>query len=327
MKSPIQRLVLRLTLCLIGMAAAGLNGAAFAQAWPAKSIRLIVPLVAGGTTDVATRVIATHLSEALGMPVVVENRIGANGIVGVKAATKAAPDGYTFLVGSSTTMAANNFLYKNTGVEPLKDFIPVAILGTLDFMIVVPAASPYQTLADLVKDARARPSDLTYAYGSSGSMICSETFRNAAQIVLRKIPYQSSPQAMVDLAAGRVDMICDALGTSFPLVKAGKLRYLAVTGAMREEKIPDVPTLQESQVPAMHQTWAGFFAPAQTPVAIVNRMSAEILKALSRPDVQEKVREQGFMPLQMGSAEFLALHQREFARAGNMVKQAGIQPE
>lgn len=327
MKSPIRRLLLSATLCAIGMAAACLHHTSYAQAWPGKPIRLIVPLVAGGTTDVATRVIAIQLGEALGQQVVVENRIGANGIVGVQAAAKAAPDGYTFLVGSSTTMAANNFLYKNPGVEPLKDFIPVAMLGTLDFVVVVPATSRYQTLADLVKDARARPSDLTYAYGSSGSMICSETFRNAAQIVLRKIPYQSSPQAIVDLAAGRVDMVCDALGTTLPMVKSGKLRFLAATGAKRDDKIPDVPTLMESQVPATHQTWAGFFAPAQTPVAVVNRMSVEILKVLSRSDVQEKVREQGFMPLQMGSAEFLALHQREFATTGNMIKQAGIQPE
>lgn len=313
--------------CTLATAMLAVAAAAHAQAWPSKPIRMIMPLAAGGTTDVAARVIAGHLTEVFGQSVLIENRTGANGIIGVQAGAKAAPDGYTFVVGSSTTMAANNFLYKNAGTEPLKDFTAVAMLGTLDFVLVVPASSPYQTLQELIADAKANPGKLTYGYGSSGSLLCSETFRSAAGIDILKIPYQSTPQAVTDLAGGRLSMLCDAAGTTVPLVKAGKLRFLAATGKQRDPMMADVPTMLESKVPMTHQTWAGFFAPAQTPPEIVNRMSAEIVKLLGRPDVQEKVREQGFKPVQIGASEFAAIHRAEYAKTAGLIKQAGIEPE
>lgn len=323
-----RHLIRTFTHAALAVLALGASASACAQAWPtAKPIRMIMPLAAGGTTDVAARVIAAHLGEALGQSVVIENRVGASGLIGVQLGAKSAPDGYTFVVGSSTTMAANNFLFKNPGTDPLKDFTPVAMLGTLNFVMVVAAGSPFKNVQELVAEAKANPGKLNYGYGSSGSLLCSETFRSAAGVDLTKIPYQSTPQTVTDLTGGRLDMVCDALGTTVPLVKAGKLRFLAISGKQRDPLVPDVPTMMEAGVPMEHQTWAGFFAPSATPPEIVNRMSAEIVKVLGRPDVQEKVREQGFMPVQMGTADFTVLHRKDYARMAEITKRAGIVPE
>ena len=298
-----------------------------AQAWPSKPIRMIVPLAPGGGTDLAARVVATYLGEALGQQVVVENRVGANGVVGVEAASKAAPDGYTFVVGSSTTMAANNFLYKNPTVDPFRDFTPLAMLGTIDFALMVPAASPMQTLKDLINTAKASPGKLSYGFGTSAALLCGEMFNNAAGVNIVKVPYKGSPQSLTDLAGERIQLVCDPLGTSMPLIKAGKLRPLAVTSARRNGLALDVPTMAEAGLPMEHETWAGFFAPAQTPRDIVQRLSTEIVKVMSRPDVQAKIIETGFIPRQMGAQEFGTTHRADYARMEKLIKQAGITPD
>lgn len=298
-----------------------------AQTWPHKPIRMIMPLAAGGTTDAAARVIAAQLTDALGQSVLIDNKPGANGVLGVQQASKAPPDGYTFVVGSSTTMAANNFLYKSTGFEPLKDFTAVAMIGTLNFVFVVPADSRYKTMKDLLNDAKLNPQKVTFGYGSSGSLLCYEALHSATGIEMLKVPYQSTPNAITDLAGGRVDLMCDGLGTTTSLVKAGKLRFLAVTGQQRDSLVPDVPTMQEAGTPMTHQTWAGIFALARTPQPIVERMSSEIQKILSKSDVQQKIRDQGFVPSNMGYAEFRKVHEAEYKRLAELVKQSGITPE
>ena len=298
-----------------------------AQAWPAKPIRLIVPLAPGGGTDIAARVVAIYLGEALGQPVLIDNRVGAGGVVGVEAASKAAPDGYTFVVGSSTTMAANNFLYKNPMIDPLKDFVPLAMLGTIDFALVVPGSSSIQSLRDLIATAKANPGKLSYGFGSSAALLCGEMFNAAAGVNIVKVPYKGSPQSLTDLAADRIQLVCEPLGTALPLARSGKLRPLAVTSTRRNGLAMEVPTMAEAGLPMEHETWAGFFAPAKTPREIVTRMSNEIVKIMSRPDVQAKIIETGFVPRQFGAEEFGTIHRADYARLEKLIKQAGITPE
>lgn len=322
-----QRVLRFLALCLFAFAAAGVGPAALADTWPSKPIRLIVPLAAGGGTDIAARVVAVYLSEALGQQVVIDNRVGANGVIGVGEAAKAVPDGYTLVVGSSTTMAANHFMYKNPSFEPMRDFLPIAMLGTIDFALMVPAASPMRSVKDLIAAAKADPGKLSYGFGTSAALLCGEMFKTAAGVDIVKVPYKGSPQSLTDLAGERIQLVCDPLGTSMPFIKGGKLRPLAVTSKNRNGLALDVPTMAEAGLPMEHETWAGFFAPARTPKEIVARLSAEIVKIMSRPEVQAKIIETGFVPRQYGSAEFGAIHRAEYARLEKLVKQAGITPE
>jgi tripartite-type tricarboxylate transporter receptor subunit TctC len=299
----------------------------WAQAWPNKPIRMVVPLAPGGGTDIASRVVANFLSEALGQQVIIENKLGANGVVGVDFASKAAPDGYTILVGSTTTMAANNFMYKNPTVDPLKDFLPVSILGTIEFAMLVPASSNYNSLRDLIGAAKANPGKLSYGFGSSAALLCGEMFNAAAGIQIVKVPYKGTPQSLVDLAADRIQLVCEPLGPSLPLIKSGKLRPLAVTSVNRHGLAPEVPTMAEAGLPMEHATWAGFFVPAKTPKEIVTRLSNEIVKIMGRPEVQDKIRETGFIPRQIGSDEFGAVHRNDYSRMERIIKQAGITPD
>jgi tripartite-type tricarboxylate transporter receptor subunit TctC len=299
-----------------------------ADGFPGKPVRVISPYAAGGGPDVQLRQAGPALGEALGQSIVIENRVGANGVVGVAEAAKAAPDGYTIVVGSSTTMAANKFLYKAAaGMDPLKEFVPLAILGTIDFAMVVPAESNYKALKDLVADAKANPGKLSYGFGSSAALLFGEMFNTAAGINITKVPYKGTPQSLTDLAAGRLQLVCEPLGTSTPLIKAGKLRALAVTTKGRHRLDPTLPTMAEAGVPMEHETWAGFFAPAGTPREIVQRLSAEIVKAMGRADVQPKIIETGFVPKQVGSEEFGAIHRRDFTRMEQLIKGAGMSPE
>lgn len=316
-------------LMLVSAMACAILGAtnSWAQAWPNKPIRMVVPLAPGGGTDIASRVVANFLSEALGQQVIIENKLGANGVVGVDFASKAAPDGYTILVGSTTTMAANNFMYKNPTVDPLKDFLPVSILGTIEFAMLVPASSNYNSLKDLIGAAKANPGKLSYGFGSSAALLCGEMFNAAAGIQIVKVPYKGTPQSLIDLAADRIQLVCEPLGPSLPLIKSGKLRPLAVTSVNRHGLAPEVPTMAEAGLPMEHATWAGFFVPARTPKEIVTRLSNEIVKIMGRADVQEKIRETGFIPRQIGSDEFGAVHRNDYSRMERIIKQAGITPD
>lgn len=321
------RLLRSLALCAFAIATTAGASLALADTWPSKPIRLIVPLAAGGGTDIAARVVAVYLSEALGQQVIIDNRVGANGVIGVGEAAKAVPDGYTLVVGSSTTMAANHFMYKNPTFEPMRDFLPIAMLGTIDFALMVPASSPMKNVKDLIAAAKTEPGKLSYGFGTSAALLCGEMFKTAAGVDIVKVPYKGSPQSLTDLAGERIQLVCDPLGTSMPFIKGGKLRPLAVTSKNRNGLALDVPTMAEAGLPMEHETWAGFFAPARTPKEIVARLSAEIVKIMSRPDVQAKIIETGFVPRQYGSAEFGAIHRAEYARLEKLVKQAGITPE
>lgn len=313
---------------LLALAAAAGTGLAQAQAWPSRPIRMIVPLAAGGGTDVAARVVAQYLGEALGQSIIIDNRVGANGVIGIAEASKAAPDGYTIVVGSSTTLAANKFLYKSAaGLEPFKEFTPLAMLGTIDFALMVSANSNFRSVKELIAAAKASPGKLSYGYGSSAALLCGEMFNTAAGVNIPKIAYKGSPQSLTDLAGDRLELVCDPLGTSLPLIRAGKLRPLAITSSRRNQLDTSVPTMAEAGLPMEHETWAGFFAPAGTPREVVQRLSSEIVRTMSRPDVQAKVFETGFVPRQYGSEEFGAIHRRDYVRMEQLIRGAGMSPE
>ncbi|MBO9355984.1 tripartite tricarboxylate transporter substrate binding protein [Bordetella petrii] len=316
-----------LSLAAFALAALPAAGAFAADAWPSRPIRMIVPLAVGGGTDIATRLVATYLDEAIGQRVVVDNRIGANGIIGVGEAARAPADGYTLVVGSSTTMAANHFMYKNPTFDPMKDFVPLAMLGTIDFALMVPSNAPYKNVQDLVAAAKAEPGKLNYGFGSSAALICGELFNMLAGVDIEKVAYKGSPQSLTDLVGGRIQLVCDPVGTSLPLIQSGQLRPLAVTSKNRNGLAPDVPTMAEAGIAMEYETWAGFFAPANTPRDVVQKLSTEIVKIMSRPDVQAKIVDTGFVPRQIGSTEFGAIHRAEFTRYETLVEKAGLSPE
>ncbi len=318
----------RAAAALVAVILAATGTTATAQSWPSRSVRLIVPLAPGGGTDVAARVVAQALGEALGQNVVIENKVGANGVIGIAEASKATPDGYTLVVGSSTTLAANKFLYKAAAsLDPFKEFVPLAILGTIDFALMVPASSSVQSVKDLVAAAKASPGKLSYGFGTSAALLCGEMFKTAAGVDIVKVPYKGSPQSLTDLAADRLQLVCDPLGTSMALIRAGKLRPLAVTSKTRNRLDTSVPTMAEAGLPLEHETWAGFFAPAGTPKEIVQRLSTELVKIMGRPDIQARIFESGFVPRQIGGDDFAAIHRRDFQRMEQMIKDAGITPE
>ena len=309
--------------CITGIALA----AAAQQAFPHKPLRLIVPLAAGGGTDLAARVVAQALGERLGQSVVIENRAGAGGVIGVDAAAKSAADGYTFVIGSTTTMAANVFLYKDVPFDPLRDFVPLAMLGTIDFSLVVPATLPVNSVQELIAMAKSKPGQLSYGYGSSAALLCGELFKSLAGVDIVKVPYKGTPQSLTDLAGGRIQLVCEPLGTSLPFARAGRLRNLAVTSATRNSLAPDVITMAEAGVPMEHGTWAAFFAPAKTPAEALAKLRAELLNAMKMPGVAEKIRDTGFVPTPAGAESLGATHRSDVARLEKLVKEAGIKAE
>ncbi|MCW5656905.1 MAG: tripartite tricarboxylate transporter substrate binding protein [Burkholderiaceae bacterium] len=321
---------------LIELAAAGLLAActalaappAQAQAWPSRPLTMIVPQGAGGSTDALARLIAQALGGRIGQTVVVDNKAGAGGVLGVSAAAKAPADGYTLLLGSNTTMAANTFLYANLPFDPLKDFVPLALAADAPFAFVVPAASPFKSLRDLLAAAKAAPGKLNYGSGTSSALLCTELLKTNAQINLVKVPYKSSAQGLTDLIGGLLDVICEPLSSSMPNVKAGRLRALAQTGAQRSSLAPELETVAEAGAPGMaYSAWLGFYAPAGTPRDIASRLSTELLAIARDPAVAEKIRTIGFDP-RPGDAEALAALQRaELTTVGATVKAAGIKAE
>ena len=304
------------------------GGQALAQAYPAKPIRLIVPLGAGGASDVVARVIAEKLGAQLGQAVIVENRPGAEGVIGMEAAARSAPDGYTLVIGSSTTLAANFSLRSKLPFHPVTDFAPVAMALKNSFnMLVINPDVPAQNLREFIALAKAKPGAMFYGTGTSGSKICVEMFKTMAGVNITMVNYKSSPQALNDLMGGQVQLVCEPVGTSIAAVTAGKLRALGTTSPARLPGAPNIPTVAEAGVPGFeYSAWVGVFAPAGTPRPIVDKLSAEIATVLRQSETAAKIVSVGFDPMIGGPEELAALLSREIARAAKVVKDAGIQP-
>lgn len=301
-----------------------------AQAWPQKPVVFVVPFAAGGGTDAFARPLAAQLDTQLGQRVLIENRAGAGGTVGASQASKAAPDGYTFFVGAAHHAIAPS-LYPNLDYDMNKDFIAVALIARPPQVIVVnPDKVAAKTLPEFVAYLKANPGKLNYGSAGAGTThhLAGELFKIVTKTNILHVPYRGAGPAMQDLVAGHVPLVFDGLGSSAPQIRGGQLRALAVAAPKRVPAFPDVPTAAEAGVPGYEvATWYGVFAPKGTPPAIVEKMTAELKKALQTPAIKEAWERNGSDTPDVTGAAFSKLVADETVRWGNVVKEAGVKLE
>ena len=295
-----------------------------AQGYPEKSVRLIVPWPAGGGADSVGRAVAHALTTELGKSVYVENVAGAGGNIGTQQFVRASADGYTLLLATSSTNAANPHLYKRTGFDAIKDFTPVASVAVISSVLVVPAASSFKTAQDVVAAARAKPGKLSYGSGGVGASahLAGEMFKSLAKLHITHIPYKGSGPALTDVMGGQLDLMFDT--GAFPHIKGGKVRALAMAAERRHPMLPDVPTLEEAGVKGMiMNAWYGVAAPAGTPPAVVTKVNAAVNHALKSGDLAKRLADIG-AEVRGGSAEeFAKFWRSEVDRYGAIVKLTG----
>jgi tripartite-type tricarboxylate transporter receptor subunit TctC len=314
---------MRFLFAAIGFAIAA---AAQAQAWPSKPIRYIVNFAPGGTTDILARMIAPKLAEALGQPVLVENRAGAGGNVGAEAVAKSAPDGYTIGAGTVSSHALNATLYSKLPFDPLKDFAPITMLATLPNMLVVHPSLGVNNVAELIALLKANPNK--YSFGSAGNgtsqHMSGEMFKTMTGTSMQHIPYKGSGPMIPDLLAGQISMSFENITTAYPPAKQGRLKALAVTTKKRSFVAPDVPTMQEAGLAGYDITsWQALFAPAGTPKDIIARLHAETAKALKAPDVAKRLEELGLDAGGISPEELAAIMRSDIPRLGKIVRDSG----
>ncbi len=302
---------------------------ASAQQYPTHTVRIVVPFAAGGPADVYGRQLAQYLSRALGQPFVVEDQPGAGSIIGTAAVAHAKPDGYT-LLAMSNTHTVNESLVQNKPFALMRDFVPIAPINYSDLVMVVHPSVPAKTLKEFIALAKAQPGKLNYASSGTGTPyhMAGELFKSMSGTDIVHVPYRGSSGARNDVLGGQVQMMFDAITTMAPNVKAGQVRALATTGAKRSSVLPDVPTVDEAGVPGYETTiWLGLIAPKGTPRAIVDKLTAEIRKAIEQPDVKAMWAGQGAVPMIMSPAEFGAFLDKDIAKWANVVKTANIKVE
>lgn len=313
---------------LATVAASSVPGAlAQAQAFPAKPIKIIVPFPPAGGTDVLSRAIAQAITTNTKWAFVVDNRPGAGGNIGLEAAAKSPPDGYTIAMGQTANLAVNPALYAKMPFDPAKDFAPIALVSSQPLILVVATSSPYRSLKDLVEAAKAKPGKLNMASPGNGTIghVGGEMFQRRAGISMTHVPYKGAGPAVADLMGGSVDCYFGNSQAVGGLVGGGRLHPLAVTSPRRLASLPDVPTVAESGYPGFEAaTWAGLVAPAGTPKAIVDQLSAEANKALSNPDMAKKLAEDGSTPLGGTPQQFADFIKTEIAKWGAVVREANI---
>jgi tripartite-type tricarboxylate transporter receptor subunit TctC len=300
---------------------------AFTQGYPAKPLKMIIPYPPGGGNDTLGRLFAAKLGDRLGQPVVVENRPGAGTLIGTELAAKSPPDGYTILLSSIATHALSPNLYSKVPYDPVKDFAPITLLGIAPTVLVVPADLPAKDLAELVAAAKARPGGLAYASGGNGTPphINGEVFKSVAGVDLLHVPYKGGGPALVDLMAGRVQVMLDTAASAMPHVRSGKLRALAITGARRSPEYPDIPTFAEAGLPGYDtNAWYSMHAPAGTPPEVVRRLNAELVASLKDPDVQARFKQLTTEPVGNTPEEFAAFVRAELDKYARVIKSAGI---
>jgi tripartite-type tricarboxylate transporter receptor subunit TctC len=325
----------RRTLASLGAlgVALGWPGIGRAQAWPAKPVRIVVPFAAAGTTDILARALAPELQRVFGQPFVVDNKPGAGGNTGSAEVAKAAPDGYTFLMGTVGTHAINPSLYPKMPYDAVKDFVPVTLVaGVPNVLVLNPATAQrmgINTVADLVRVARANPGKLNMASSGNGTSIhlAGELFKSMTGSFMVHIPYRGSGPALLDLMGGTMDLMFDNLPSAMPHIRSGKLKALAVTSATRSAALPDLPTVAEAGGPQLAgyeaSSWFGLLAPAGTPADVVNRVQQETAKALASPALKEKLLAQGAIPSGNTPAEFARFIEAETAKWARVVKASG----
>jgi tripartite-type tricarboxylate transporter receptor subunit TctC len=318
-----KRLLAPLALCL---------ATAIAQAqtaWPSQPVKFVVSQSAGGSIDIAARLIGQKLGEALGKPVVIDNRAGANGMIAGEAVARA-NDGHTFLMTSPSALTINQHIYKKVPYETLRDFAPVTQTTSISFLLVVNTASPYKSVADLISAAKAKPGSVRFASAGIGnqSQLAAELLADAAGVNMLHVPYKGEAPAINDLLGGQVDFIFGTMPALLAQVKAGKLRALAVGQPQRSAAAPDIPSMAETSYPGVAVSgWTGLVAPAGTPPAVLKRLQEEIAKVLALPDVRETLSKAGADPVGSSPEQFTAFIRSETIKWGVAVKRAGITPE
>jgi tripartite-type tricarboxylate transporter receptor subunit TctC len=298
---------------------------AFAQGYPAKPVRLIVPYPPGGGNDTLGRLFAAKLGERLGQPFLVENRPGAGTMIGTEAAAKSAPDGYTILLSSIATHALSPNLYSRVPYDPVKDFAPITLLGIAPTVLVVNQDVPAKTLAELI--AVAKTKQLAYASGGNGTPphINAEVFKALAGVDLLHVAYKGGGPALVDLIAGRVHVMLDTAASAMPHVRSGKLRALALSAPKRSAEYPDLPTFAEAGLPQYDtNAWYSMHAPAGTPADVVRRLNAELVAILRDPDILARFKQLSTDPVGNSPEEFAAFVRTELDKYARIIKAAGI---
>ncbi len=309
-------------------AAAQTSAPGTAGAYPTKPVRLIIPWPAGGGTDIVARIIVQRVSENIGQPFVIDNRAGASGIIGTELAARAAADGYTLLMGNTATNATNASVYRKLSYDPIRDFTPVSLAASSPYIVSVNPAVPAKSVKELVALAKAKPGQLNFGSGGSGSAphLAGALFNHLAGINVVHVPYKGGAAHTPALVAGEIQMTLTNPPEVMPFIKTGKLRALAVTSPQRWATMPDLPTVAEAGLPGYEFTiWWGVLAPANTRPAIVQTLYTHTRKAVQAPDIKEKLNVQGVDGVGSSPEEFAALIAREVAKWKTVAKDAGIQ--
>lgn len=332
-------LVNRSRVRLLGAAAAMALGAtitmtpalaADATNWPTQPVKLIVPFAPGGTSDVLAREIAARLQVALKQTVVVDNKAGAGGVLGADSVAKAAPDGYTVLLGTIATHAINPALMPKMPYKADRDFAPVILLGKISNVLLIGPGAQARTVKDIVAAAKAKPGDITFASAGQGTSqhLSGEVFRLMTGADLTHVPYKGSAPAIQDVMGGQVPMSFETVTVALPQIKAGKVKAVAVTSAKRSAQLPDVPTLAESGVPGFDvSSWQALYLPAGTPPAIVAKLNAEVQKIVAQPEVKAKMESLGLEYAPNSPAQFTEFQKAEQARWAKVIKDGNVKPD
>ena len=318
----IQRLLTSLVLVAVPLTA-------LAQAYPSRTVRVIVPYPAGGTVDTVARVIAQRLTEQMGQTFVVENRAGANGVIGSDGVAKAPPDGHTLLVQAST-FVTNPILLKNLPYDMMRDFTPVSNIGSVPLVVTTYPTFPAANLREFIALVQAAPEKYAFAAPPTGSAghLAEEAIKSGAKLGLTLVPYKGTAPAMTDVMGGHASALIDALPSSYPQIKGGKLKALAVTSPRRIAFLPNVPTVAESGLPGFDMvSWYGLWGPANLPQELSRRLSAEVARAVRSPLAVERLGEQGFDALGSTPEEFGSFLERELVKYTRIVKEANVKVE
>jgi tripartite-type tricarboxylate transporter receptor subunit TctC len=314
----------RIAVCGLALVAAP----ATAQHYPARQVTIVVPFGPGSATDSTARVIAQNLQESLGQPFVIENKAGGGGLIAASSVARAAPDGYTLLVTTNTTHSAAQGLFKNVPYDPIKDFTPVARIGSFPTFIAVNINLPVGTIGELVAYAKENPGKLVYGHGNSTGQIVGEALKHRTGTNIVRVSYRSNPPAVTDLIGGHIGMMVPDFGLGLPQVRAQKIRALAVPTRERNSQLPDVPTLNETVIPGFDLlSWVGLFAPANTPPQVVDVLARELQKMLARPELKARFIDAGAETFWSGPQEFDAYVRSELIKWTTVIKEAGIEPE
>jgi tripartite-type tricarboxylate transporter receptor subunit TctC len=302
---------------------------ALSQGFPNRPVKIIVPFPAGGPTDVLTRVLADKMGAQLGQPVVVENKPGAGGSIGADFVAKSANDGYTLVMATASTHSIGPYLGK-LPYDPVKDFTPIVWVGNATNVLVVSNNVPAANVKELIELAKRDPGKLNYATSGIGTIshLTSELFASMAGVKLTHVPYKGTQQSIPDLMSGQVAILFDNIMTAMPNVKAGKVKALGISSPKRSSLVPDLPTVAEAGLPGFQSlVWFGLLGPANTPKAVVERMNAEMNKALLLPDIQARFVQMGFEPAGGTSADFAQTIDRDAQKWSKVIKDAGVKPE